>query len=141
MLGLGAPAGGEPAARQQLQRDRTPPARDVAQLVAPDLRHQQVRRLLGVAILEQRRCARHVGPAREHDRVEVLVDVDALLRGGERERDVAGRERRERAVEEVPGDTLHVVHQPRGLHATLDHLGGLRHAPLRSTTPFPGSGP
>ena len=54
-LGLGAPAGGELAARQQLERDRPPAARDQPQLLAPDRRHEQVGRRSGAAGLEQRR--------------------------------------------------------------------------------------
>ncbi len=88
----GAPAGGELAARQQVERDRA--------------------------------------PAGEHALVEVLGDLNALLSGGEGDLNVPGRDRREGAVEEVPGHTLQVLHHPGGLDRAVEHVRGLRHAAL-----------
>ncbi len=59
--------------------------------------------------------------------VELLREVERLLGGRERQVDVAGGERRVGAVEEIPGEALRVVHQPRGCDRAVEHLACFRH--------------
>ncbi len=91
---------------------------------------EQLGGLLGTPGLEQRRGERPGGVAGEDAFVEFLRDVGALLCSGERQLDVAGGERGEAAVEEVPGKPLDVVQQTSGLDSAVEHLPGLRHAAL-----------
>ena len=49
--------------------------------------------------------------------------------GAERDRHVAGRERRERAAEQVPAQRLRVARQARGLDGAVEQRGRVRHPP------------
>ena len=70
-------------------------------------------------------CDRRV--RRDGTGVELLREVERLFRGRERQVDVAGGERCVGAVEEVPGEALGVVHEPRGCDRAVEHLACLRH--------------
>ena len=76
-----------------------------------------------IAGLEERGGERHPGCADEA-LIEPARQLDALLGGGERHLDVAGRERRKRAVAEIPGERLDVARQACSLDGVVEQLGG-----------------
>ena len=59
--------------------------------------------------------------------VQLLCEVERFRCGRERQVDVAGGECCVGTVEEVPGESLRVVHQPRGCDRAVEHLACLRH--------------
>ena len=127
MLGFVAPARREEGTGEKLEVPGPPTSSDQPQLVPAGELDQQLGAPLGMAGLEAGvgECDRRVG--RDGAGVELLREVERLLCGRERQVDVAGGERCVGAVEEVPGEALGVVHQPRGCDRAVEHLAGLRH--------------
>ena len=76
-----------------------------------------------IAVLEERGGERHPGRADEA-LVEPTRQLDALLGGGERHPDVAGGERRKRAIAEIPGERLDVARQSCSLDGVVEQLAG-----------------
>jgi hypothetical protein len=54
--------------------------------------------------------------------VELTGQLDALLGEGERHSDVAGGERRKRALAEIAGERLNVARQARGVDGVVEQL-------------------
>jgi hypothetical protein len=113
----------EPAAGQQLEKLGPPDARDEGKLVAPRGRGEGLDGAPWIAGLEQGGGERHPGRAGEA-LIEPPRQLDALFGGGERDLDVAGRERREGAIAEIAGERLDVARQSCSLDGVVEQLGG-----------------
>ena len=100
--GFARPTEREPAAGQQLERPWPPHARDQPEVVAARRTDEDIDGALGIAVLEQRGGERH---ARSTDEalVQPQSQLEVLLSGGQCGVEVARRDRRERALNEVPG--------------------------------------
>ena len=96
----------------------------------PEERDEDVDGALGIAVLEQRGGERHPGRADEA-LVQPLRQLDVLLRGRERDLEVAGGERRERAVDEVPRECLDVARQPCALDGVVEQLARFGQLPAQ----------
>ena len=92
-------------------------------VVAPGGRDEGIDGALGIAGLEERGGERHPGRADEA-LIEPAGQLDALLGGGERDLDVAGRERRKGAIAEIAGERLDVARQSCSLDGVVEQLGG-----------------
>ena len=136
VLGLGAATQREPAAREQLEAVRPPAAGDERQLLTTGAAEEQFDSLFRLPGFEQDACEPNRGPCRDEALVEVARELDALLRSGERQVQVADGDRDDGSVEEVPGKGRRRPEQPRRLDGTVQKLCGL--GQLAAHVPDPG---
>src|SRR4029077_12105082 len=127
VLGFVAPARREERTSEKLEVPGAPTSSDQPQLVSACELDQQLGRALWMTRLEPGigECDRRM--CRDGTRVELPREIERLDCGRERQVDVAGGECCVGAVEEVPGEALRVVYEPRGCDSLVEHLACLRH--------------
>ena len=124
-LGLGAAVEREPAAGEQLKAIGPPAAGDEGLLLAARAAEEQLGGTVGLPGFEKDPGEPDGRPGRDEAFVEVAREVGALLCGGQRGVEVAGGDRDDGAVEQVPRQGLRLAQQAGRLDRAVQQLGGL----------------
>src|SRR5262249_44521711 len=123
--GLAGAIEGQPAPGEQLEEVRPPAAWNERQLLTTDTAEEQLDGLAWLPGLEQDVGEPGRGPRCDEAFVEVARELDALLRGGERDVQIAGGQCDDGPVEEVPSKRRRRPEQTRGLDGTVQELASL----------------
>ena len=124
-LGLGAAILREPTTREQVEGVRPPAAGDGRQFLTAGTFEKQFDGSDWFPGFEQNAGQPHRSPGGDEAFVEVASELDALLGGAEGDVHLAHCYRHDRAVEQVPHESLRVARQMRSLDSAVQELGGV----------------
>ena len=122
-LSLGAPAEQQPAARQQLEVLRTPPAGNERHGFASTRGDEQVRGGLGIPAFHARDREEDTGVHRDEALLEPTGQADGLLRRRDGKVHFTQLHCDESTIEEIPRQRLVIARESRALDRAVENLG------------------